>query len=59
MKPYDLLKSWRSESAVDRVEGCRVLLHVHGFLTDGENEKVAKRIARWYVAGCKAKAKEE
>jgi hypothetical protein len=56
MKPYDLLRPWKAEAAIDRVEGCRILLHIHGFLTDAENQKVAKRVAKWHTKEA-AKAK--
>ncbi|MCK9569381.1 hypothetical protein M0R72_10625 [Candidatus Pacearchaeota archaeon] len=58
MKPYDLLRQWKAEAAIDRVEGCRILLHIHGFLSDSENYKVKKRIEKWHEKQA-AKAKEE
>jgi len=47
MKPKDKLKAWKSEAAYDRVHGCRVMLRMHGFLSEGENAKVVQRINKW------------
>lgn len=31
----------------DKVEFCRGLLHIHGFITETENTKVKQRIHNW------------
>ncbi len=47
MKPTDKLRSWKSESAYDRMQCCRSVLWVHGFLTDVENRKIQNRLKKW------------
>ena len=47
MKPSDKLMAWKREAALDRIEGCRVMLNLHGFVSDAENEKIKQRIRKW------------
>lgn len=30
-----------------KADFCRIYLHINGFLTDAENEKVFRRISKW------------
>ena len=47
MKPGDKLRAIQADVAVERVEYCRAMLHMHGFLTEGENRRVKGRIRVW------------
>lgn len=47
MKPSDKLKSWNKSDAYDRIESCRVMLHLHGFISEAENKSVKDRIYKW------------
>ena len=47
MKPNDLLRAWKKSTAIDRIDACRMMLRIHGFLSDNENESVKRRIAKW------------
>lgn len=47
MKPTDILFAWKKESAIDRIHGCKVMLHLHGFLTESEALRVRNRIRKW------------
>ena len=37
------LPAWKSETTAERIHKCRMMLHLHGFLTDAENERVKRR----------------
>ena len=47
MKPHDKLFAWKKESALDRIHACKVMLHLHGFMTDPESKRVNDRIVKW------------
>lgn len=47
LKPKEKARVWRSKSAFERVEDCRFMLRVHGFLSDSESDRVTKRIDKW------------
>lgn len=47
MKPLDKLSAWVKSDALTRIEMCRVMLGLHGFLTRAEEQKVEKRIKAW------------
>jgi len=47
LKPKETASTWRGKSAFERVEDCRFMLRVHGFLTDAESDRVTKRIDKW------------
>lgn len=47
LKPKELATVWNAESIYDRVEECRFMLKVHGFLSEGESDRVIKRIDKW------------
>lgn len=32
---------------IAKADFCRIFLHIHGFLTDKENEKVFQRMKKW------------
>ena len=38
--------SWKAEHHLSRLQSCRVMLALHGILTDAENERCKKRIAK-------------
>lgn len=48
----------RHRSMHERVDACRAMLYIHRFLTDAENAKVRKRIAKWSDAARTAPAAE-
>ena len=47
MKPTDKLSILKSSNALDRIEYCRSLLGIHGFITESEEEKIRARILKW------------
>lgn len=47
MKATNKIPAWRSTSAADRVDQCRSMLHIHGFMTEAENDRVNARIEKW------------
>ena len=47
MKPDDILRAWKKETAVDRLHGCKTMLHIHGFLTEAESIRVHERLLKW------------
>lgn len=47
MNRRDMQPQWEQETALERLRNCRTMLHIHGFLTDGESAKVALRIDEW------------
>ena len=47
MKPDSILFAWKKEPAIDRLHGCKVMLAVHGFLTDAESKRVHERLMKW------------
>lgn len=47
IKPQESFIAWPEQAAVVRVDGCRTVLYVHGFLSAAENERVARRIDKW------------
>jgi hypothetical protein len=40
-------KEWHCETNLDRINNCRVMLLLHGFLSDDESERVKTRILKW------------
>lgn len=38
---------WMHKNMLNRVDCCRAMLKVHGFLSDSENVKVRRRIRAW------------
>ena len=57
MKPDSTVPKWPSELVTRRLENCRKMLAIHGFLSASESEKVEKRIQRWIKNGLKMKSK--
>jgi hypothetical protein len=47
MKPLDKTMSLPAQTFFERIQYCRKMLVIHGFLSDAENEKAHKRIAKW------------
>ena len=47
MKPNETTVAWPREKCHLRVRFCLAFLHIHGFLSDAEREKVARRILKW------------
>jgi len=47
MKPDAAIPTWRKENAYERVLACALFLKVHGFISDGERQKVHKRMLAW------------
>lgn len=50
MKPKDRSPEWEPTIAAERVDMCRALLHIHGFLSDAEDRRVNARIEKWAAA---------
>ena len=44
--PEQLQPVWWTENFISRLQSCRVMLALHGILTDSENERCKKRIAK-------------
>ena len=47
MKPTDKLLSVASSNAKERIDYCWAMLHLHGFITTAESDRVLKRIRKW------------
>lgn len=47
MKANDTIPKWEEMIAAERVDQCRMMLHIHGFLSEAENERVNARIEKW------------
>ena len=47
MTPDKPQPKWPEERAVERIDRCRLMLQLHGFLTEVEGRKVLMRIAKW------------
>lgn len=47
MKPDENIGPWKASQAFIRIDACRVMLSIHGFLTEAEERKVKQRIDRW------------
>jgi len=47
MKATDTIPKWPAEIAAERVDQCRAMLHIHGFLTESESNRVNARIEKW------------
>lgn len=47
MKATDKSPVWESTIAAERVDQCRTMLHIHGFLSDSEDARVDARITKW------------
>ena len=47
MKPTDRLRAINKDTGLGRIEYCRAMLTLHGFLSDGETDKVKDRIKKW------------
>lgn len=50
-----MASTWKSEEAYVRVEKCRVMLVLHGFLSAAENQRVKSRIQEWAARQPRAK----
>ena len=47
LKPTDDIKAWDTCKVHERIDDCRFLLKVHGFLSEAESDRVLKRMDRW------------
>jgi hypothetical protein len=47
--------AWKAEPFYERLQRCRIMLAVHGFLGDRDNHRIAERIERAY---CKSKERK-
>jgi len=45
--PLEKAGPWKNETLLDRIKSCISMLHVRGFLSDGECRKVVKRVCKW------------
>ena len=41
------MPAWGSETVAQRLDHCRAMLNIHGFLSEAENDRVSARIERW------------
>lgn len=46
-RPNDMIRGTGKQTMLGRLDYCRAMLCLHGFLSDGENEKIKQRIAEW------------
>jgi hypothetical protein len=49
MKPNDKPTRWDHKNALERIEMCRAVLHIHGFTSDGEDAKIKARVSKWLI----------
>lgn len=47
LKPTDSAQYWSANPVHERIEDCRFMLRVHGFLSDAESDRISKRIEKW------------
>lgn len=47
LKPMEPAAPWNDKNLYERVDQCRFMLRVHGFLSDAESDRVTKRIDKW------------
>jgi hypothetical protein len=47
MKASESIPAWKATTCAQRVDECRAMLYLHGFLTDSESERVNARIEKW------------
>ena len=47
LDPKKAAKPWNHETIYERVDDCRFMLKVHGFLSESESDRVIKRIDKW------------
>lgn len=47
MKPDSKMKPLKADNGLGRIEHCRVMLLIHGFLTQSESNKVKARVIKW------------
>lgn len=45
--PYKKIPNWNMELAYKRAITCYSFLAAHGLMTDGEKQKIKKRIEKW------------
>jgi len=45
-KRTDKVVEWKSETFMLRIDKCRAMLSLHGYLTEAENNKVRSRITK-------------
>lgn len=46
---------WKCKTLSERMQNCRAMLALHGFLTDAESERVCERIFEWRRQHCEEK----
>ena len=47
MKANEKIPAWEETICAERVDECRMMLHIHGFLSESENDRVNARIEKW------------
>ena len=55
--PSSPIIAWQATTALTRFHACRVMLGLHGFLSDAESERVNARIEKWRQKHEKAERK--
>jgi hypothetical protein len=48
MAAIDKVDAWPETSMLERLMDCRLMLLIHGFLTEAEGDKVKSRIVKQY-----------
>jgi hypothetical protein len=41
------IPAWKKTTLVNRAINCATLLHLYEFITDGEREKIHRRMEKW------------
>lgn len=47
LKPKEKVSAWPDTSAGERINNCIAMLYCHGFMSEGEKNKVRDRFAKW------------
>lgn len=49
LKPRDDPGTWEQPTVYERVDACRAMLFLHGFMTPAQNEAVKKKMWKWWT----------
>ncbi len=47
LKPESRTPAWDESPAVERFHNCKMMLHIHGFITEAENQRIKARMLKW------------
>lgn len=59
LKPDEPANDWTQQTAAQRFNTCRVMLYIHGFISDAEKARIDARIDKWLAAKRPAPAHTE